>query len=293
MECPRCKRTVDAKLRRCNWCGVNVPLGQHLLEESGIVVPIRGTENSASQSQTPRLATLGDRLIAVVLDTAILAVACALVDVWIFMKWGVISGGELRITAASLLAGGSLDLIIAFLYLWVLEASLGSTLGKAIMGIGVVNNSGRSSMAASAIRNLLRVVDGLGFYFLGALIASCTRFRRRLGDICAGTYVVEGSLSELSRALSVLAWFSLLSVGVWALPHMCAQPKPLQAPRYLGQSVVLIGRTDKSIYLRTQNHRIDLSMTRDSDVENARSDSQPDNGKAPKLENQDPLPVVP
>src|SRR5205085_10157182 len=73
------------------------------------------------------------------------------------------------------------------------------------------------ALPISAIRNLLRVVDGLGFYLLGALIASCSKFRRRLGDICAGTYVVEGNLSELIRALSVLAWFALLSAGVWAL----------------------------------------------------------------------------
>ena len=66
-----------------------------MLEESGIVVPIRGTD-SASNFPIPRLASLGDRLIAVLLDTAILAVACALVDVWVFLHWGVIAGGELR-----------------------------------------------------------------------------------------------------------------------------------------------------------------------------------------------------
>ena len=292
MECPRCRRTVDSKLRRCSWCGVNVPPGQHMLEESGVVVPIRSSESGGSSSSTPRLATLGDRLIAVVLDMAILAVACALVDVWVFMQWGVVSSGELRVTAAAILAGGSLDVVLAFLYLWVLEATLGSTLGKAIMGIGVVNNSSRSSLAASAIRNLLRVVDGLGFYLLGALIASCSKFRRRLDDICAGTYVVEGNLSELIRALSVLAWFALLSAGVWALPHVSSQPKPLQAPRYLGETIVQIGRTEKSIYVKTPNHRIDVSLTRDSDVENARSTPEPETGKASKLENKD-LPVLP
>jgi len=291
MECPRCKRTVDPKLRRCNWCGVNVPPGQHMLEESGIVVPIRGTD-SASNFPIPRLASLGDRLIAVLLDTAILAVACALVDVWVFLHWGVIAGGELRITAASIVAGVSMDIVIGFVYLWVLEASLGSTLGKAMMGIGVVNNSSRSSLAASAIRNLLRVVDCIGFYLLGALVASCSKFRRRLGDLCAGTYVVEGNLSELTRALSVLVWFALLSAGVWALPQLSSGPKPSQAPRYFGQTVMQIGRTDKSIYLKTPNHRIDLSMTRDGDVENARSTPEPESGKATKLENQN-LQVVP
>ena len=288
MECPRCRRTVDSKLRRCNWCGVNVPPGQHLLEQSGIVVPIR---SSGSDSPTSRLATLGDRLIAVVLDMTILAVACALVDIWVLTKLGVVSGGELRITTAATLVGGSLDLAIAFLYLWILEASLGSTLGKAIMGIGVVNNSNRSAMAASAIRNLLRLVDGVGFYLLGALVASCSKFRRRLGDLCAGTYVVEGNLSEITRALSVLVWFVLLSAGVWAVPQVYSRPKPTQAPKYLGQTIVQIGRTDKSVYMRTPNHRVDLSLTRESDVENARSAPQLD-GKASKLESQD-LPVVP
>jgi uncharacterized RDD family membrane protein YckC len=230
-------------------------------------------------------------LIAVVLDTAILAVACALLDIWVLTKLGVASGGELRITTAATLVGGSLDLLIAFLYLWLLEASLGSTLGKAIMGIGVVNNSNRSAMAASAIRNLLRIVDGIGFYLLGALVASCSKFRRRLGDFCAGTYVVEGNLSELTRALSVLTWFVLLSAGVWALPQVYSRPKPAQAPKYLGQTVVQIGRTDKSVYMRTPNHRVDLSLTRESDVEDARSAPQSD-GKASKLESQD-LPVVP
>src|SRR5438105_7840908 len=59
MECPRCRRTVDSKLRRCSWCGVNVPPGQHMLEESGVVVPIRASEAGGSSSSTPRLATLG------------------------------------------------------------------------------------------------------------------------------------------------------------------------------------------------------------------------------------------
>jgi hypothetical protein len=59
-------------------------------------------------------------LIAVVLDTAILAVACALLDIWVLTKLGVASGGELRITTAATLVGGSLDLLIAFLYLWEL-----------------------------------------------------------------------------------------------------------------------------------------------------------------------------
>lgn len=114
--------------------------------------------------------------------------ACGLVDVWAFMQLGVVSGAELRVTTASILVGGGISVLIAFLYVWLLEASFGCTLGKAMVGIGVVNDSQRNSLAASAIRNLLRVVDGFGSYPIGPLVACCSKFRRRIGDLCAGAW---------------------------------------------------------------------------------------------------------
>jgi uncharacterized RDD family membrane protein YckC len=293
MECPRCRRTIDTKTRKCAWCGVSVPSGQHLLEESGVVVPFPEGDSAGGSSKSARLATLGDRLIATILDAAILLAACAVIDVWAFMKWGVVAGAELRVTAAAILLGGSLNLVITFLYAWLLEASLGSTLGKAIVGIGVVNNSGRNSLGASAIRNLLRVVDGLGFYLLGALVATCSKFRRRIGDFCAGTYVVEGNLSELTRSLAVLGWLALLTGGAWALPRLCARPKPLHAPQHFGEVVLVLGRADKSIYMQLPNHRIDLSMNDSSAHDNIHAVSDPDSGKASKLESPESLPVLP
>jgi len=259
MQCPRCRRTIDGKTKRCSWCGVDVPAGQHLLEESGVVVPIRAEEDE-DDAQRARLASLGDRFIALLLDTVVVAFAWALIDVWVLTKWGIFGGGELRITAASLLVGGGLNLLIAFLYVWILEATLGSTVGKAIVGIGVVNNSGRSAMAASAIRNLLRLVDGLGFYLIGMLVASCSKFRRRIGDFCAGTYVIEGNLSQLTRAAAVLVWLALLGGGAWSLPRLYARPKPTQPPRHFAQVVLEVGRGDKSIYVKLPNRRIELSM---------------------------------
>src|SRR5690349_9461109 len=182
MECPRCKRTIDAKQRRCGWCGVDVLPGQHLLEQSG-VVPIRASSRDDDDSAPARLASLGDRFLALILDSIVVCTGSALVALWAFLKWGIVSGGEIRVTAAAILIGTSISLVVAFLYVWLLEAGLGSTLGKAILGIGVVNNSGRSALAASAIRNLWRLVDGIAFYLVGALVASCSKFRRRIGDL--------------------------------------------------------------------------------------------------------------
>ena len=282
MECPRCQRAVDAKSRRCAWCGISVLPGQHMLEQSG-VVPIRPAQADGSQKR-PRLATLGDRLIAMLLDSAVVLLACALVNVWTFMKWGITSGAEVRLTTASLLAGGSLSLLIAFLYVWILEASFGCTLGKAIVGIGVVNNSQRNAFSASAIRNLLRVVDGLAFYLIGTLIACCSKSRRRLGDVCAGTYVVEGGLSELTRSVAVLGWLALLGAGVWALPQVSHMPKPVHAPRHLGRVMIEMGRAENSLYLRVPNHGVDLSLVNGSPTDATRRASDEQAGKSSTLQ---------
>ena len=291
MECPRCKRTIDAKQRRCGWCGVDVRPGQHLLEESGDVVPIRPA-GGEDDSAPARLASLGDRFLALILDSIVVCAACSLIGLWAFLKWGIVSGGEMRVTLASLLIGGSLSLVFAFLYVWILEATLGSTLGKAILGIGVVNNSGRSALAASAIRNLWRVVDGLAFYLVGALVASCSKFRRRIGDLCAGTYVIEGNLSEFMRAAAVLAWLALLGGGAWAFPRLYNQPKAAEPPRHFAQVVVELGRGDKSIHLRTPNHRIELSMADGTVEANARPVSEPEANKA-KMDDQNALRALP
>jgi|GEM_PF-596812 len=68
----------------------------------------------------------------------------------------------------------------------------GRTVGKRVMGIRVIQDNGRPiSFLASAIRNLLRIVDMLpAMYFVGALFSFLHPNDKRLGDIAAGTVVV-------------------------------------------------------------------------------------------------------
>jgi hypothetical protein len=125
------------------------------------------------------------------------------------------------------------------------------------------------------------VVDGFGFYLVGALVACCSKFRRRVGDFCAGTYVVEGSASELARSLAVLGWLALLAGGAWALPQVCNRPKPSHAPRHLGRVVITMGRAENSLYFRLPNHGVDVSLV-SGDVTRHASDEE--SGKTSKLE---------
>ncbi len=252
MECPNCGRHIKAHSHRCGWCGKIIPPGQHLLEESGLLEPsIRPVTSSGSAvtHREARAASLGDRMIATILDSIVLLGPSAVVSAWSFLRWGYSSGGELHLTTASLLMAGMLSTLTAFAYLWLVEAAFGATLGKVLAGIRVVRTSSRSALAASAIRNALRIVDGIGFYLVGAIVAECSRFHRRLGDIVADTVVVEEQLSAGHKLLAVVLWLAMLGSSVLVLPRVCNREISTQPPRYFGRSVVQLSHREDSTYL--------------------------------------------
>ena len=263
MECPHCYRQTSPRSKRCGACGGFIPPAQYLLEESGIEQPAARTAAAAPVAParnitSSRVAKLGDRFIAFVLDTVFLFGVFAAGDAWIFMRWGSVEGVELNLTAASLLMAGGLNALILFAYGWLLEAGFGATLGKALVGIHVVRTRQRSRLAATAIRNLLRIVDGFGFYLVGAMVAGCSRYRQRLGDLCAGTAVVEEEFRTATRILAL--WITMLSGAIWAVPRICSKGNAGRHPRYLNRVVVQVGRTENSAYFRVARLRIDIQL---------------------------------
>jgi uncharacterized RDD family membrane protein YckC len=203
-------------------------------------------------------------LIAYALDSVVLFGLLAIVDAWVFMRWGTVEGAELSLTSASLLIAGILNATVLFAYGWLLEASLGATLGKAIVGIRVVRTGQRRALAASAIRNGLRVVDGLGFYLVGALVAGCSRLHQRLGDICAGTAVVEAEYGLGIKILTLVLWFGSVAGAGWAVPRICSENNAGPHPGYLNQIIVQVGRTENSTYIRVARLKIDLQLSSNS-----------------------------
>jgi uncharacterized RDD family membrane protein YckC len=207
-----------------------------------------------------RIATLGDRLIAFALDSVFLFGVFAVVDAWAFMRWGIVDGTELKLTLATLLVAEALNAAIFFLYLWLLEASFGATLGKAMVGIRVVRTTERTALAVLAIRNLLRVVDGLGFYLVGAVVAGCSKIHRRLGDVCAGTVVIEEHFGYWVKLASIALWTAVLAGAVWSVPRICETNAALPS-RYLNQVVVHVGRSEKSAYFTVASLHVEVQLT--------------------------------
>jgi len=264
MECPHCHGQVSTDAKHCKRCGGAIPSGQYLLEELGLTKPASAVTSTVASPSPParttnryRFARLGDRFIAFGLDLALLFGLFAVVDAWAFMRFGTFEASELQLTTASLVIAISLNATILFLYGWLLEAACGATLGKVLVGIRVVRTTQGGALGACAVRNLLRIVDGLGFYLVGTAVAACSDVRQRIGDICAHTAVIEDKFGIAARVCAVVLWIATLTGAGWAVPRICAESNPIQM-RYLNQVVVRIGKTGNSGYLRVASFTLDF-----------------------------------
>lgn len=127
---------------------------------------------------------VGLRFVAVIIDSIILGIIGYLIAA---VTGGTTAGGfDLQGAPAFVL------FIIGFLYYWLLETYLGGTLGKLVLGMRVTMEDGSPvTLTAALVRNLLRIIDGLFAYLLGAIFIWTSPAKQRLGDRLAKTYVVK------------------------------------------------------------------------------------------------------
>ena len=96
--------------------------------------------------------------------------------------------------------GGILVFALFWGYYMVFEVtSNGQTLGKRALGLRVIKDGGYPiGFADSAIRNLVRVVDFLPFFYGAGLLTMLINGNwKRLGDLAAGTLVVKMARTDL------------------------------------------------------------------------------------------------
>ncbi len=162
------------------------------------------------------IARLGDRLIAISLDSALLLGFLAVVGMYSASKFGGITEKGFSLEGKPALISLGLLLVVGLAYHWLLEGLAGATLGKVAMGLRVVGPSGRHcGLKPSLVRNLLRLVDGLGFYLVGLLVAIFSRKRQRTGRSPGKTVVVEYPTSNVFKAGAVFLWILGVGSGIW------------------------------------------------------------------------------
>lgn len=128
---------------------------------------------------------MGNRAAAVILDSIVLAVVYA-------VGWYLVGGAA----SSEPIEGGPPEaaaVAVLVVYYTVFEAALGATPGKFIASLRVVDKETlrKPSLGQVFVRNLLRPIDALFGYVIGALVATASMYRQRLGDHAASTLIVD------------------------------------------------------------------------------------------------------
>jgi uncharacterized RDD family membrane protein YckC len=129
-----------------------------------------------------KIAGIGDRLIAIIIDYTILSGLGILFTI-LFTTFSL--NQELHIIVMSIF--GFIVLFYHFFMEWLFK---GQTFGKKYRNIKVIHRSGiDASVFQLLVRNLIRIVDSI--YGLGLLIIFLSKKSQRLGDLAAGTIVIK------------------------------------------------------------------------------------------------------
>src|SRR5579884_1278106 len=223
--CPFCGAKNEESAANCfvceknfpwvGWSGGKQPNGKSGGASRSRSGPQRALSLSQAQPQSgPVAARLGDRLIAVILDSIFVSALFLVAAAAIHWKWPHI----VENSSSMMLAIGSVAIVLglSFIYYWLQEGAFGATMGKAIIGVRVTRQDGSvPGLGSSAIRNAFRLVEGLPLYVPGFFVAAFTRNRRRIGDFAARTYVLEHAGSVPERATVVFLWLAGISAAVW------------------------------------------------------------------------------
>lgn len=150
-----------------------------------------------------RLAGIGSRFIAGLMDTLLIALMYIVLFL-LLLTLGINIMSQAGIYNAPGMWVLAIMIFVAFLIYWgyfvLFEMwTNGQSPGKKYMKIRVVMlEGGGISLNSIAVRNLLRVVDAIGFYAIAGIAMFVTQKVQRLGDLAAGTVVISEEIPDYS-----------------------------------------------------------------------------------------------
>lgn len=227
MYCPSCgvKNRDDAS--ECFICKKGLPASEINIS-SDIVsektrraepIPTGRSRSDAplSRSRNDAPSSIGDRMLAVMVDSALIGSLAVLLAVTTSQIWQPYTTGSSYSSAREILFL-SIGTLIGLLYFLLSEGIMGTTIGKSLVGAEVRKTSGeKASFKSVLIRNLFRIIDGIAFYLVGFLSAVFSSRRQRLGDRFANTVVVQRAFGIPVRLVSLLVFLSALAATGWSV----------------------------------------------------------------------------
>ncbi|MGA7076980.1 MAG: RDD family protein [Halobacteriota archaeon] len=199
-KCALCGTPASPGAEYCVACGEaftrkKSPTGQQP-QGTPTYTPSPGVDAPTAFATAPPYQGVAIRFVAQLVDVIILGV--------VFWILGFTGAGTITVDAATSQVSISpflgllilIDVIIAFLYLTILEGRNGQTVGKMLVKIKVVKQADNSpiSYGEAAVRTILRIIDLIPFfapYLLAAVLIWSSENKQRLGDRVAHTVVVQ------------------------------------------------------------------------------------------------------
>jgi uncharacterized RDD family membrane protein YckC len=184
----------------CQYCGKAVAADATFCPACG--KPVSGTQTQAPprfaqpqmamSGQRPSLASEGDRIVAIIIDTIIVGVVSLVIFIPLALFVGFFTFGSF----AFLFFGPAflVSWLLWLLYFTYFESTSGATFGKQIMRIRVVDETTmqRLEIGPALVRNILRIIDWLPFFYLiGFILIVANERKQRLGDMAARSLVVK------------------------------------------------------------------------------------------------------
>jgi uncharacterized RDD family membrane protein YckC len=166
-------------------------------------------------------ASLGDRWLATFLDLLVFFAVAWAAGMWLAPRFGGLTTEGFELRGWPALAVFGIGTVAFFAYYVCLEWWFGATLGKVVASARVTGlDGGRIDFRQSLVRNLLRLVDAIGVYLVGAIFVILSKKRQRLGDVVARTVVTRRdypAYAQLAALLVLLALPVAAIAGTWSL----------------------------------------------------------------------------
>ena len=149
-----------------------------MADQASVAPPIVGIQEDVHVT--------GRRILALIVDSIVLGIIFGVMS----MFFGTTSASG---TSVNLNVPALITVVLFLLYYILLEGYLGQTVGKMLLGIKVIREDTGDvpGLGAAAIRNVLRIIDGLFAYLVGFVAILASSKRQRLGDMAAHTLVVS------------------------------------------------------------------------------------------------------
>jgi uncharacterized RDD family membrane protein YckC len=198
-KCAQCGTAASPGAQFCAACGATLTSqrAHPSPQVPSAVQPLPAYQAPSYYTGTPTpYQGVAIRFVAILIDYLIIGVICGILAIPLLVVGiaaNVTNGSVSPVSLGPIIALSVAGLVVWFLYFTLLEGRYGQTVGKMALSIKVVREADGAPIdyGEAAVRTILRIIDGLFDYLIGAIFIWTSDEKQRLGDRVAHTFVVS------------------------------------------------------------------------------------------------------